>query len=318
MKTQMMLVVLLCVAAPVHAELFVAAGAKGTLEVEYVYDAAGKTQDQYDTHEWRVKRAVNLTAQLSAQAPAPLPGLHQLDARQQTELTNKRASAADSAQKAQQKTAPMMADIESIMAKCGEDEACMEKAVASYGMSKGMTPELESAQQDVADVVKASDLGPPRYQIWRATAQKGTYTIDETIHRVDADPICMELPGARCTSDMSNQGAGDVSPPPSAKRDPASAAGLSALEVDSVKQTLMIALPIPLNPLSYQQTVRTDDPEEKSGTTTQSMLFPRDVKPITVALAGDGRDESGQQVIKLSGKAEEGGTLTLRWHFKAQ
>jgi hypothetical protein len=48
------------------------------------------------------------------------------------------------------------------------------------------------------------------------------------------------------------------------------------------------------------------------------MLFPRDVKPITVALAGDGRDESGQQVIKLSGKAEEGGTLTLRWHFKAQ
>ena len=73
MKTQMMLVILLCVAAPVHAELFVAAGAKGTLEVEYVYDAAGKTQDQYDTHEWRVKRTVNLTAQLSAQAPAPLP-----------------------------------------------------------------------------------------------------------------------------------------------------------------------------------------------------------------------------------------------------
>ena len=75
MKTKMLLLMLMlgCVAASVQAESFVAAGAKGTLEVEYLYDAAGKTQDQYDTHEWRVKRAVNLTAQLSAQAPAPLP-----------------------------------------------------------------------------------------------------------------------------------------------------------------------------------------------------------------------------------------------------
>jgi len=318
MKAQSMLVMMVCVAAPVHAELFVATGVKGTLDVEYTYAAAGKTQDQYDTHEWRVKRTVNLTAQLAAQPPAPLPALHQLDAGQQAELTNKRASAADSARKAQQKTAPVMADIESIMAKCGEDEACIEKAVASYGMSMGMTPELESAKQDVADVVKASDLGPPRYQIWRATAQKGTYSIDETVHIVDADPICMTLPGARCTTDTSSKGAGEIAPPPGVKPDPASTAGLSALEVDSVKKTLMIALPIPLNMLSYQQTVKTDDPEEHSGTVAKSMGFPSEVKPITAALMGDGRDQSGEQVIKLSGKAEEGGTLTVRWHFKVQ
>lgn len=318
MKTQGMLLVMLCVALPAHAEMFAAKGARGSLDVEYSYVAVGKTGDKYDSHEWRVTRTVNLSAQLAAQAPTPLPGLHQLDAGQQAELANKRTSAADSVQKVQQKTAPMMADIESIMAKCGDDEACMEKAVASYGMSMGMTPELESARQDVDDAVKASDLGAPRYQIWRATAQKGTYSIDETLHRVDADPICMELPGARCTSDTSNKGAGDIAPPPSAKEEPATAAGMSALEVDTVKKTLMIALPIPLNVLPYQQTVKTDDPEEHSGAAAKSMSFPLEVKPITATLAGDGRDQTGEQVIKLSGKAEEGGTLTIRWHFKAQ
>ena len=318
MKTQVMFVLLVCVAVPAHAELFVAQGAKGILDVEYSYDSTGKTQDKDDSHEWRVKRVVKLTAQLAAQAPAPLPAIHQLDAGQQAELDKKRASATASAQKAQQKTAPMMADVQALMAKCGEDDACMEKAIANYGMSTEMTPELESAKQDVADVVQASDMGAPRYQTWRATAQKGTYSIDATVRSVDSDPICMELPGARCTSNTSSKGAGDIAPPPTAQRDPASAAGLSALEVDSVKKTLMISLPVPLNVLSYQETVTTDDPEERSGTTTESMRFPSDVKPLTATIKGDLRDQSGEESIKLTGQAEEGGTLTVRWHFKAQ
>jgi hypothetical protein len=210
----------------------------------------------------------------------------------------------------------MMGDIQAIMAKCGEDEACIEKAVTSYGMSQQMTPELESAQQDIKDVAEASKPGAPRYQMWHATAQKGTYTIDEKVHVIDSDPICMEVAGAggRCTIDTTGHGAGDTPVAPT----PEGAAGFSAIEVDSVGKTLVIRLPVPFGVLNYSETMTSNHPEKKSGTTTKSMGFPPEVKPITASLKGSTQDQSGEETIKLAGKAEDGGTLTVRWRFKAQ
>ena len=94
--------------------------------------------------------------------------------------------------------APLTADMEKIMARCGEDEACIEREVAAYGFAMGNNPAVESARKDVAEVSKQ---GAPRYQIWTATLQKGTYSIEESAHIVDSDPICMSLPGraARAT-----------------------------------------------------------------------------------------------------------------------
>jgi hypothetical protein len=42
------------------------------------------------------------------------------------------------------------------------------------------------------------------------------------------------------------------------------------------------------------------------------------MKPVTASIKGDLRNQSAEQTIKLSGQAEGGGTLTVRWHFSAQ
>lgn len=316
MKVRAMWLLLWLVAFPASADLFVAPNTKGTLEVEYTYDSSGKTKDQYDVHDWQVKRVMKMTAQLAADAPSPMPSLQQMDAKQQAELQANHARAMASGAKAQQKMAPMMGDIQAIMAKCGEDEACIEKAVTSYGMSQQMTPELESAQQDIKDVAEASKPGAPRYQMWHATAQKGTYTIDEKVHVIDSDPICMEVAGAggRCTIDTTGHGAGDTPVAPT----PEGAAGFSAIEVDSVGKTLVIRLPVPFGVLNYSETMTSNHPERKAGTTTKSIRFPPEIKPITASIKGNIQDQSGEQTIKLAGKAEDGGTLTVRWRFKAQ
>jgi hypothetical protein len=314
MKEAAIAILLCCAAIPAQADLLVAPHTKGTLEVEYSYDSSGQTKDLYDVHEWHVKRVVKITAQLAAGAVSPMPVMIALDAKQQADLQASQTRTMASAAQAQQKMAPMMGDIQAIVDKCGEDEACIEKAVASYGMSQGMTPEMESAKHDVADAAEASKPGAPRYQVWSATAQKGTYSIEEKVHLVDSDPICMEVPGGRCTIDTTGQGSGDTPAAPT----PEAAAGISAIEVDSVGKTLMLRLPVPIGVLTYRETTTSDHPEHKTGVTTESIRFPPEVKPVTASIKGDLRNQSGEQTIKLSGKAEDGGTLTVRWHFSAQ
>lgn len=296
------------VALPAHADLLAAQGAKGTLTVEYVYESSGKTQDVNDLHEWRVNRTVKISADMVAQAAQPLPSMQALDAAQTADLKNKQSHAASAAQN----MAPVMGDVQAIMAKCGEDEACIEQAIAKYGMSMEVTPEMEAARKDVAE---ASKQAAPRYQVWRATAQHGSYSIDETTHRLDADPICREL---RCTSDQTRKGSGELPPSPSAKTNPDAAAGVAMLEVDSTAHTLTLRLPVPLNVLPYTQTLTTNNPEQHGGTTQALLAFPPTGKPLQVALKGTTLEQSGEGVTKIAGTEGEGGTLTVRWHFTAK
>jgi hypothetical protein len=296
------------VALPAHADLLASQGAKGTLSVEYVYESAGKTQDVNDLHEWRVNRTVKMSADMVAEGVQPLPSMQALDAAQSADLKNKQSHAMSAAQN----MAPMMGDVQAIVAKCGEDEACIEQAIAKYGASMQMTPELEAAGKDIAEVSKQ---GAPRYQMWRATAQKGTYSIDEAAHRLDADPICREL---RCTSDQTRKGSGEVPPAPSAKTDANAAAGVAMLEVDSTGRTMTLQLPVPLNALPYTQTLTTNNPEQRGGTTQALLAFPPTGKPLQVALRGATLDQSGESVTRIAGTAGEGGALTVRWRFTAK
>jgi hypothetical protein len=299
--TAVFVAALTALTAGARADVLAAKGAKGTLEVEYIYESSGKKADQNDSREWRVKRSVKLSADLVAQAPQPYSSLHDMTAGQKTDLKKKQASI----NSAQTKMAPTSAAIEKIMAKCGEDEACVTREVQALGFSMQGSPEIESARKDVAEVSKQ---GAATYQTWRPTLQKGTYTIDETAHIVNADPIC---PSLHCTRDETRKGSGEVSLPPGAK--PEAAAGVSAVEVDSTGKTLTVVLPVPLFPLSYTETIKTNSPDQKSGTSQELLGFPKDVKPITAALNGDGRDQSGTETIKAGE-----GTLTVRWKFTAR
>jgi hypothetical protein len=311
------------------ADPLAAAGAKATLSVEYVYESAGKksSEGMYDPYEWRVKRSASLVADLAAQAATAMPTMQALDASQTAELKGKEATA----KSAQKKMEPLMADVQKIIEKCGEDEACITRETQQMGEALQGTKEMDTAMSAKKDVQDLARQGAPRYQAWRPTLQKGTYVIDETVHISVTDPICTGKPRHRCTRDEVRKGSGEIPLPPDAKKNPVAVAGGSAVEVDTVKNTITVTLPVPLFPLPYTETITTDEPEGTHDTPTprgpqQKLLrFRVDAagnvthdKPFTVPLKGGWRSQSGEEVVTLKGELGDAGKLTVRWRFSAQ
>ena len=315
MKRTTLLAIALAIlaSAATLADNFAAKGTKATLTVEYVYASNGKTQDQNDSHQWNVKRTVKLRADLVAQTPQPLSAVHEMEAGQKADLKTKQ----EKVQSAQEKMAPLQADIQKIMEKCGEDEACMQREIQKYGMANSDSATMNSARSAKTDVEAASKQGPARYQLWTAASQTGTFSIEESRKDVVADPAC----GAslQCTTDDTARGAGDVPAPPGTRAGARATPGTAMAEVDAEGKTLTVALPVPLAPLSYTRTVKSNSPDRKSGT-SQALVRcpPQDLKPVRVALKGGGRDESGTEEIKIGGAGADGGTLTVRWSFTAK
>lgn len=311
-------------AAAWAADAWASAGAKATLSVDYLYESAGqkRSEGMYDPYQWRVKRSVSLVADLAAQAPTPMPTLQALDAAQTAQLK----SMGDKSQAVATKMAPMMADAEKIMAKCGEDEACLTREAQKMGAAMQGTPQMAAAMSAKKDAQELTP-GAPRYQAWRATAQRGSYRIDESVHVSVPDPICANRPRQRCTRDEVRTGAGEIPLPPEAKKDPRGLAGLAAVEVDTGKNTLTLGLPVPLSTLPYTETITSDEPAGTHDTPTpkgpQQKLLRFRVnaggvthdKPITVALKGGWRSQSGEQVMDLKGEFGDAGKLIVRWRF---
>lgn len=184
------------------------------------------------------------------------------------------------------------------------------------------------AKKEIQELAKP---GAPRYQTWRPTAQTGSYLIDETAHISVTDPICTSLPRHRCTRDEVRKGSGEIPLPPDAKKNPGTAVGISAVEVDTVKNTLTVRLPVPLFLLPYTETITTDEPEGTHDTPTpkgphQKLHHFRvnaaggvtHDKPFTMALKGGWRSQSGEQVVALKGEFGDAGKLTVRWRFNVQ
>ena len=311
------------------ADAFAPAGAKATLSVDYVYESAGKksSEGMYDPYEWRVERSANLVAELAAQPTTAMPTVQAIDASQMAELKGK----SQKAESVATQMAPMMADAEKIMAKCGEDEACITREAQKLGAAMQGTPQMEAAMSAKKDAQELATPGAPRYQAWRPTAQKGSYLIDETVHISVTDPICTSRPRHRCTRDEVRKGSGEIPVPPEAKKNPAAAVGISAVELDAGKNTLTVTLPVPLFPLPYTETITTDEPEGTHDTPTpkgpqQKLLrFRVDAaggvthdKPFTVALKGGWRSQAGEQAVALKGEFGDAGKLSIRWRFDMQ
>jgi hypothetical protein len=304
------------------ADAFAPLGAKATLTVEYVYESTGKKRSEgmYDPHEWRVKRTVNLAADLAAQPVSALPTLQAVDASQMAALKDKTKKA----QAVHTQMEPMMADVQKIMAKCGEDEACLTRESQKMGEAMRGTPKMDAAMKAKKDMQALGTPDAPRYQAWHATAQRGSYLIDETAHVSIPDPLCHNKPRQRCTRDEVRKGSGEITLPREAKKSGA-VAGISAVEVDTAKNTLTLRLPTPLIPLPYTETITTDEPsrsEDPKGPQKKQHFFrvssTSDNKPFTVALKGGWRSQSGEQVVPLKGEFGNAGNLTVRWRFNVQ
>ena len=314
--------------AALAADAFAPAGAKATLSVEYLYESRGskRSEGMYDPYEWRVKRSATLLAELTAQPATALPTLQPADAAQIAQ----QKSVTDKAQAAAAKIMPMMASAEAIVAKCGDDEACISRETMKMGAAMQGTPQLAAAMSANQDARELPKPGAARYQAWRATAQKGSYLIDETAHLSVTDPICMSHPRHRCTRDEVRKGSGEIPLPPDAKKNPLAITGLAAVEVDAGKNTLTVGLPIPLFPLPYTETITTDEPDGTHGEPApkgpQQKLHSFRVGnagvtqdgAINVPLKGGWRSQSGEQVVMLKGDFGDAGKLTVRWRFTAQ
>jgi hypothetical protein len=314
--------------AALAADAFAPAGAKATLSVEYLYESSGskRSEGMYDPYEWRVKRSANLLAELLAQPASAVPALQAFDAA----LTARLKSEREKGQAAAAKIAPMMASAEAIVAKCGDDEACISRETMKMGAAMQGTPQLAAVMSANKDMQELPKPGATRYQAWRATAQKGNYLIDETAHVSVTDPICTSHPRRRCTRDEIRKGSGEIPLPPDAKKNPLAITGLAAVELDAVKNTLLVGLPIPLFPLPYTETITTDEPDGTHSTPTpkgpQQKLHSFRVSAsgvtndssINVPLKGGWRSQSGEQVVMLKGEFGDAGKLTVRWRFAAQ
>lgn len=303
------------------ADDFLPVGGQAKLSVEYIFESTGKTEDKYNAHEWRVKRVANIEAELSAQAASAFPSLQEPDAKQQAEIESK----ATRGQAVATEMAPMIASIESIMAKCGDDDDCIEAAVEQMGYGMSDSPELERMQEVGKDVADISRTGPPRYQVLRSVAQSGTYLIDDTSTEVYAEAGmggCDNLPTRRCTRTETRQGSGPIPMPTEADSDVLAASLPGAVEWDAEKHTLTVILPRPGWPLPYAEVVKSDDPDpQRAGGMKEGLLSFRvsaegDPEPYTLAVSGNWRQQSGEQLINLPGKGSEGGTLTVRWRLE--
>lgn len=313
------------------AEPFAPPGAKATLSVEYSYESAGRKSSagMYDPYEWRVKRGMSIAVDLAAQAALALPMVQAVDAKQMAGVT----SQVGKAQAVATKMAPMMADVQKIMAKCGDDEACMTREVEKMGTAMAGTPKMAAAMDARKDAAELMKPAGARYQAWRATAQRGTYAIDESVNMSIPDPICAGKPRHRCTRSEVRKGGGPIPVPPEAysKGNLGAAAGLGAVEVDAERNTITIGLPNALGLLPYTETIVTDEPagtHDKPtpvGPQARQLLYRVSAsgsgmmeQPFTVPLKGGWRDQAGERVVKLKGKFGDEGTLTVRWRFAAR
>jgi hypothetical protein len=298
---------------------FAPVGAKATLSVEYRFVAQGKKQDKYDLFEWNVKRSADVVAELMAQKPQPLSSTQAMEPGQLAKAQQQQAQA----QKAAKQMAPMMADAQAVVAKCGGDEKCIEREVMKMGAGMAGTQQLADTQKVGAETASVMQPGADRYQRWQGRTQKSSYSVDETWHVVHADPICMSLPKARCTHDMTRKGAGDIAPSPSP----------ATFEFDAQNGTLTVLLPVPMGATSCTETQVTNEPEGTHETPT-----PKGPKPCQMALriAADSKSSSSPMKVEGSWRSQSGeytvamgagswhqapgepGKLVVRWRLVAQ
>ncbi|SIR08709.1 hypothetical protein [Solilutibacter tolerans] len=317
---------LAALAAPAAAQL-VPAGRQAELTVEYEYVSDGARKDKYDSQEWQVRRLAVVSLTLQAQKPTSLPALHKVEAAQQKDIAQRQA-AMDRAAKTMQ---PTMADMMKIAERCGDDEACMERAVTSYASAnRGKLLDTKAAVAGDAAIVARE--GAARYQTWIPVgAQRGRFDVSERVRMVDADPICRSHANQRCRREQVRMGSGPIPLPPGVNAKGRKPVGSSVFEVDSGAKDIILLLPEPLMPLTVKQTVSTDHPGQQSGESEHVFRFPaagalKSHTPLQVALKGGRLEQSGTLTIKVKGAqgnprtleatAPENGTLTVRWHVR--
>lgn len=293
---------LACIVTGTATAQLVAPQTKGMLTLEYVYESSGQWADaqKNDRRDWRVNRTVSLSAQMVAEKPSPYAALLPGTGDEKRDLADRQQRIVSG----NQKLAPMMGDIQKLMAKCGDDEACMEretKLLASL-MDKSA---VRSAGEDAAAAGRAMDN---RYQLWRVSTYSGRYNADEVYNAALADPDCLSEPRVQCVSQQKRSGNGPV---------PTTQTPLAVMmEVDGPGKRLHIGLPVASGNMPVTRAVTGKLRDGKTGTFAEQLSFPwTRLKPLMVSIPNGLHEASGTQRLKIDGEFGEGGTLTVNWKF---
>lgn len=288
------------------------ASTAGMLEVTYEFTSAGRKGPSADgvlvSKDWNVKRTVVMSVRLTADKPSGFPQLAKLTGSRAQRETERQAAT----MKAGADLAPMMAQAEAIMEKCGEDEACL--AAAAMAMGAAMNPNEMAAAKKSVD--RAVDMPDATFQAWRGSGSSMRFTVSESMTVRDKDPLCMELAGGTCTTSTSGSGSGPLAP--AGGKDPF-ASGMAVAEVDGEAHTITVMLPMPAALVPVALTTKTDRPRESSGPSTTERAVAKTLDPVTVSCPGGCRTQSGTTSVSMTDELSgEAGTLTVRWSFKAQ
>lgn len=155
-------------------------GATATINIAL----AVKEQSKTDWSSTAIDRVLNAQCVMVA-GPALQVGWNGPTAEQEAATTQAQANA----EAFQQNYAPsdnMMANMQAMMDKCGEDEACIQAEVMKMSQTaemQGMVAKQDQAKKDVAGLTP--DLGPARYQTWSAQSCSGTLTANDTYFTSD-------------------------------------------------------------------------------------------------------------------------------------
>lgn len=294
---------LLSLAVPAEAQLLAPKGTKATLQVEYLYTAAGTSGSHSASaiDQWNVRRVVSITAQYVAEEPMAIAVLHKADAAQQAAVEKQQAQVQAFARKME----PTVADMMKIAERCGEDEACISKAISDYGNQMN----VKDVQARKAEGQALATPGAPRYQLWKLTAQNGTYEVDETASRQVFETTCTRT--QVCKRTVTTRGKGPIPAPAGPVQ------GASLLEIDSARKDIEAKMPVPLRPLQVESRVQTNIPDDDyQAEQALPVRLLKGAESLTLMIPGDALQASGTQTVKGTGEGAESGTLTVKWTFK--
>lgn len=299
-----------------QAEKPVAAGTKGTFKVIYSFSSVGdKTLGSDLSESWNNRMTVTMIFPVMAEAAREISALDGPTKQQLAKMNAASKKGKKLAKKAEDDGAPLIQDMEAILAKCGDDETCIQNAAMAMVQNPSSKKKIDALNGVAADAQKIdTDLGPKIFQPWKATSQSVTYDISESFTK---DEHFITCPGERCKSSGKAAGKGKL---PGLED---FISGNFVLETNLAKNTIQAVFPVNMNPAVLVETVQSNDPDTNvfkgkrkvKRSVTDMLIYNNsiNVKPVTTSCGPCSNLKGAKSAnVDLNGRR---GKLTISWSF---
>jgi hypothetical protein len=283
-------------------------------KVTVVFEFKGGGEDLPQSKErhvtWSITERFETSATMKAAALSPMGGLHKADAKTTNDMAGRQA-AAESAQKNMQ---PMMEQAQAAMAKCGDDEACMQREAMKMAQALKANPEQQKKNEAAKSAMeKATAPMAQRYQNFLGGKQASTYKIDGKAKEAYFDAACGLKTEERCAYETVLKGEGAAGDD---KGNPIPSTAYA--EIDYQTGSLMLMLPNPGGVKVTRTVTSANNKQVKTGTTEKvrpafnGTIF----KDAIEVKCGECKTASGTVTKEIDDQfLGRKGTLTAKWTF---